>query len=72
MPRPTGIYGLPEPYLPSVGQTIYDSDLTALPITHAVRQTWGNDGSPVPSAEAMAALLVAIHDLETAVIALQS
>lgn len=26
MPRPTGIYGQPEPHLPSVGQDIYDTD----------------------------------------------
>jgi hypothetical protein len=60
------------PYLPSVGQNVYDADLTDHPITAAVRAAWGNNGSPTPSAEAMAALLVAVHDLETAVIALQS
>jgi hypothetical protein len=71
MGRPTGIYGSPVPYLPTVGQNIYDAD-DLPPITAAVRAAWGRDGSPVSSAEAMAALLVAVHSLETAVIALQS
>ncbi len=70
MARPTGIYGQPAPYLPSVGQSVYDST-TLGPVTQAVRNAWGNDGSPVASAEAMAALLVAVHDIEQRVIALE-
>jgi hypothetical protein len=58
--------------LPTAGQSVYDADLSALPITQAVRAAWGDSGSPVPSAEFAAAALVAIHDLETAVLALQA
>jgi hypothetical protein len=72
MGRPAGIYGTPAPYLPSVGQTIYDTPLADLPpVTAALRAAWGNAGSPTPSGEAMAALLVAVHALETRVAALE-
>lgn len=72
MGRPTGLFGQPEPYLPTVGQDIYDGDLTDLPVTAALRAAWANAGSPTASAEFAAAALVAIHDLETAVITLQA
>lgn len=71
MARPKGLFGTPAPYLPTVGQDIYDTDIEDLPpVTAALRQAW-TGASPVPSGEAMAALLVAVHSLETAVIALQ-
>lgn len=72
MARPPGIFGQPAPYLPSVGQAIYDTDLEDLPpVTRAVRQSWSGSASPVPSSEAMAAMLVAIHALEIRLAALE-
>lgn len=58
-------------YLPSTGQDIYDAD-SLPPITAAVRPAWGKDGSPMPASDAMATLLVAVHSLETAVIAFET
>lgn len=71
MARPTGLFGQPEPYLPSVGQDLYDAD-DLPPVTAALRNSWGGSGSPVPSSEAMAAILVAVNALELRVAALES
>ncbi len=70
MARPTDGWGYEVPYLPSVGKDVYDAD-DLPPVTAALRAAWGPAASPVPSAEAMAAILVAVHELEQRVIALE-
>jgi hypothetical protein len=71
MPRPTGVFGLDQPYLAATGQTIFDTDPASLPpVTRAVRQAF-TGASPVPSADAMAAILVAIKTLEDRVVVLE-
>lgn len=70
MGRPTGIYGAPKPYLPSIGQDVYDAD-DLPPVTAALRAAWGNAGSPTATAEFAAAALVAVHALELRVAALE-
>lgn len=70
MGRPTGIYGAPLPYLPSVGQDIFDAaDLP--PVTAALRAAWGRAGSPTATAEFAAATLVAVKTLEDRIAALE-
>lgn len=72
MPRPTGVFGLAAPYLATTGQAIFDTDPASLPpVTRAVRQAFTGT-SPVPSADAMAAILVAIKALEDRVAALET
>lgn len=72
MPRPTGAFGLPQPYLAKTGQAVFDTDPAELPpVTAAVRAAF-TGASPVPTTDVMAALLVAIKDLEDRVIALEA
>ena len=77
MARPTNLYGNAASYLPSgTAQSIFDTDPASLPpLTRALRNAWGAGGGsaphPIPTAEAMAAMLVAVHDLEQRVIALE-
>ena len=68
--RPKDATGQDAAYLPSVGQSVFDAD-NLPPVTAAVRAAWGHTAYPVASSEAMAALLVAVHDLEQRVIALE-
>jgi hypothetical protein len=70
MSRPLGDYGLPEPYLAKTGQSIFDADLTALPVTQAIRASF-TGATPVATADFAAAVLVAVHNLEQRVIALE-
>lgn len=71
MSRVQAPFGGPAPYLPSVGQEVFDAE-DLPPVTAAVRAAWGTQGAyPVASSEAMAALLVAVHALEQRVIALE-
>ena len=71
MARPTGAFGLPQPYLAATGQSIFDTDPASLPpVTRAVRQAF-TGASPVPSVDAMAAILVAINALEDRVTTLE-
>lgn len=61
------------PYLPSVGQEIYQTDPEDLPpVTRALRAAWGTSAYPVASSESAAALLVAVHALELRVAALET
>lgn len=58
----------------STWETIYDSDLTASPVTAAVRAAWGPrnvTAGPVASPEAIGEILGAIYALEQRVIALE-
>ena len=77
MARPKNTYGADAPYLPSgTGQTTYDTDPASLPpLTRALRNAWGTAGGsaphPIPTSEAMAAILAAIHNLETRITALE-
>ena len=71
MARPPGIYGTDAPYLASTGQALYDTPLASLPpVTRAVRAAFDNATTPVPSADVIAALLVAINALEVRLVAL--
>jgi hypothetical protein len=72
MSRPNGIWGLPQPYLPSgTGETLYDTPIGSLPpLTASIRQAWGVGAYPVATPEALAAIFVAVHALETRLIAL--
>jgi hypothetical protein len=71
MARGTGLYGYPKPYLPTVGQDIYDAD-DLPPVTAALRAAWGNAGSPTATAEFAAAALVAVKTLEDRIAALEA
>lgn len=79
MPRPTTPLGGTAPWVhnpdgtDAPGQTTFDTDPASLPpLTRALRETWGlHTPYPVASAPAMAALLAAVHDLETRVTALE-
>ena len=79
MTRPKTPLGGDAPYnIPgAIGQSIYDADPTTLPpLTRALREAWGTgpnaSPNPIATAAAMAAILGAIHDLETRVIALET
>lgn len=69
--RPVNAFGGDAAYLPTVGQDVFDAD-DLPPLTAALRAAWGPQSAyPVPSSEAMAALLVAVYTLEQRVIALE-
>jgi len=72
MARPTGSFGLDQPYLAATGQEIFDTDPASLPpVTRTVRAAF-TGASPVASADVVAALLVAIKTLEDRVAALEA
>jgi hypothetical protein len=54
--------------------SVYDSDLSSLPVTQALRSVWGPrtvTANAVASPAAMDAVLTAVHDLEVRVAALE-
>jgi hypothetical protein len=73
MTRPVkGPFGDDAPYPAGmVGKDVYDAE-DLPPLTAAIREAWGNSAHPVPSAEALAAIFVAVHDIETRLTELES
>ena len=74
MSRPKGVFGIDLPYPAGMsGQDIFDTPIEDLPpLTRAIREAWGTAAHPTPSAESLAAILVAVHDLETRLTDLES
>lgn len=78
MGRPKTILGADAAYPAGMsGQTVFDTDPTTLPpLTRALREAWGTGPNsapnPIATAPAMAAILAAVHDLETRVTTLET